>query len=113
MLGTTEDLVSETPDAGTHITPRHVWVVGGIALLWNAFGAMDYVMTQTKNEAYMSSFTPEQLEFFSGFPARAAEIGENATHPTVIRRRRELESHDESRVVVFNHSHQHADVVTT
>lgn len=25
-------------------------------------------MTQTKNEAYMSSFTPEQLEFFYGFP---------------------------------------------
>ena len=61
--------MSETPDAGTHTTPRHVWVVGGIALLWNAFGAMDYVMTQTKNEAYMSSFTPEQLEFFYGFPA--------------------------------------------
>jgi hypothetical protein len=25
-------------------------------------------MTQTRNEAYMSSFTPEQLEFFYGFP---------------------------------------------
>lgn len=60
--------MSETPDAVT-TTPRHLWVVGGIALLWNAFGAMDYVMTQTKNEAYMSSFTPEQLEFFYGFPA--------------------------------------------
>lgn len=60
--------MSETPAAGTHTTPRHLWVVGGIALLWNAFGAMDYVMTQMKNEAYMRSFTPEQLEFFYGFP---------------------------------------------
>ncbi|GMR14192.1 MAG: hypothetical protein BMS9Abin29_2431 [Gemmatimonadota bacterium] len=61
--------MSETPDARTHSTPRHLWVVGVIALLWDLFGAMDYVMTQTKSEAYMSSFTPEQLEFFYGFPA--------------------------------------------
>jgi len=29
---------------------------------------MDYVMTQTRNEAYMGQFTPEQLAFFYGFP---------------------------------------------
>ena len=29
---------------------------------------MDFVMTQTKNEAYMGQFTPEQLEYFYGFP---------------------------------------------
>jgi hypothetical protein len=50
-------------------TPWHLWVIGILALLWSAMGAMDYVMTQTKNEAYMSNFTPEQLEFFYGFPA--------------------------------------------
>jgi hypothetical protein len=50
-------------------TPLHLWIVGIVALLWNLFGAMDYVMTETKNEAYMSKFTPEQLEFFYGFPA--------------------------------------------
>ena len=61
--------MSETLDASVHATPRHLWVVGVIALLWNAVGALDFVMTQTKNEAYMSSFTPEQLEFFYGFPA--------------------------------------------
>ena len=48
--------------------PRHLWVVGGIALLWNAMGAMDFIMTQTKNQSYMSGFTPEQLEFFYGIP---------------------------------------------
>jgi hypothetical protein len=32
-------------------------------------GAYDYLMTQTQNEAYMSRFSPEQLEYFYGFPA--------------------------------------------
>lgn len=49
--------------------PWHLWVIGGIALLWNAMGARDYVMTQTKNEAYMSGFSPEQLAFFYSIPA--------------------------------------------
>ncbi len=61
--------MSETPDAKTHATPRHLWAVGVIALLWNAMGGYDFVMTQTENEAYMSNFTPEQLEFFYGFPS--------------------------------------------
>jgi hypothetical protein len=50
-------------------TPWHLWVIGGAGLLWSAMGAFDYVMTQTRNEAYMSNFTPEQLVFFYGFPA--------------------------------------------
>ena len=50
-------------------TPIHLWIVGVLALLWNATGALDYVMTETKNEAYMAQFTPQQLEFFYGFPA--------------------------------------------
>lgn len=49
-------------------TPWHLWVIGILALLWNGFGAYDYVMTQTRNEAYMSAFTPEQLDYFYGFP---------------------------------------------
>lgn len=49
--------------------PWHLWVVGGLGTLWNAVGAFDYLMTQTRNDAYMSAFTPEQLEYFYGFPA--------------------------------------------
>jgi hypothetical protein len=49
-------------------TPRHLWVVGIIALLWNCIGAFDYLMTQTKNAAYLSAFPPEQLAFFHGLP---------------------------------------------
>ncbi|MBT8067934.1 MAG: hypothetical protein KJO09_11890 [Gammaproteobacteria bacterium] len=52
-------------------TPWHLWVVGVASLLWGAMGAMDYVMTQTRNEEYMTGFTPEQLEFFYGIPAWA------------------------------------------
>jgi len=50
-------------------TPRHLWIVGIVALLWNLLGAMDYVMTEMRIEAYMGQFTSEQLEFFYGFPA--------------------------------------------
>lgn len=50
-------------------TPWHLWVVAGLGVLWNLVGAFDYVMTQTRNEAYMGQFTPEQLEYFYGFPA--------------------------------------------
>jgi hypothetical protein len=49
-------------------TPWHLWVIGILALLWSAMGALDYVMTQTKNEMYMSGFTQEQLAFFYGLP---------------------------------------------
>ena len=48
--------------------PWHLWVVGIAALLWNAVGALDYVMTQTRNAQYMAGFTPEQLAFFYGLP---------------------------------------------
>lgn len=50
-------------------SPRHLWVVGILGTLWNCVGAFDYLMTQTRNEAYMGQFTPEQLEYFYGFPA--------------------------------------------
>ena len=60
--------MSENQDASNGLTPWHLWVVGIFAVLWNAMGAFDYLMTETQNEAYMGQFTPEQLEFFYGFP---------------------------------------------
>ena len=59
----------ENNEAFIEETPWHLWVVGVVGLLWNAMGALDYVMTQTRNEGYMAQFTPEQLEFFYGLPA--------------------------------------------
>jgi len=59
----------QAEESGGKAVPKHLWAVGALALVWNGFGAMDYLMTQTRNDAYMSQFTPEQLEFFYGFPA--------------------------------------------
>ncbi len=60
--------MTETQNANAVKTPKHLWVIGIIATLWNAMGALDYIMTKTKNEDYMAKFTPEQLEFFYGLP---------------------------------------------
>ena len=49
--------------------PVHLWIVGVIALLWNAMGVFDYLATKMRLEFYMSQFTPEQLEYFYSFPA--------------------------------------------
>lgn len=51
--------------------PWHLWVVGVLALLWNAFGALDYVMTATENVEWLARFTPEQREYFQSLPAWA------------------------------------------
>jgi len=60
--------MSEDQATSNGRTPWHLWVVGVLAILWNSMGAYDYLMTQTQNEAYMSNFSPEQLEYFYGFP---------------------------------------------
>ena len=49
-------------------TPKHLWIVGIVTLLWNLVGAYDYLMTQTRNEAYMGKFSQAQLDYFYGFP---------------------------------------------
>ncbi len=61
--------MNEDNQAGRPSTPWHLWVIGVIGILWSAMGAMDYVMSQTRNAAYMSNFTTEQLDFFYGLPA--------------------------------------------
>lgn len=60
--------MADTPLPQTN-TPRHLWVIGIVSLLWNAVGAFDFLMTQTHNQAYLQGFTEEQLDYFHGFPA--------------------------------------------
>ncbi|WP_116364565.1 hypothetical protein [Parahaliea mediterranea] len=55
-------------DSRASAAPWHLWVVGVVSLLWNAAGAFDFTMTQTRNAEYMSAFTPEQLDYFYGLP---------------------------------------------
>ena len=60
--------MSSAAGTTTQKAPWHLWVIGVVSLLWNSMGAFDYVMTKTKNEAYMTNFTPEQLEYFHAIP---------------------------------------------
>jgi len=46
----------------------HLWIIGGVALLWNIMGPFDFTMTMTKSEWYLEQFTPQQMEYFLGFP---------------------------------------------
>lgn len=48
--------------------PIHLWIVGILSLLWNAGGAFDYVMSQTKNAGYMAQLSPEQAAFLDNLP---------------------------------------------
>lgn len=52
-------------------TPWHLWVIGIFALLWNGMGALDYVMTQSNNEAYLSQFSDAERAFFTSIPTWA------------------------------------------
>jgi hypothetical protein len=39
-------------------TPAHLWIVGILSLLWNGFGAYDYLMTRTHNMEYLKTAMP-------------------------------------------------------
>ena len=49
--------------------PTHLWIVGILSLLWNCFGVADYILSQTRNEAWLANFTAEQRAFIDSFPA--------------------------------------------
>ncbi len=53
--------------------PMHLWVVGILSLLWNAFGACDYTMTELGNLAWfeMMGLGAEELAWTQSFPAWA------------------------------------------
>ena len=53
--------------------PAHLWIVGGLATLWNAFGAYDYVMTRMRDTDYLAGMMPTvdpnaMLAWIDGFP---------------------------------------------
>lgn len=51
--------------------PWHLWLVGVIAVLFNAIGAFDFVMSMTQGASYMASagMTPAQIAHYQGMPA--------------------------------------------
>lgn len=48
--------------------PWHLWLIGLLALLWNAGGAYDYLMIKTENAAYLAQLNPEQFAYLQAFP---------------------------------------------
>jgi hypothetical protein len=50
-------------------TPVHLWIVGVVSLLWNAFGCYDYLMTNLKNAAYLAQMTPDQNAYMNSLPS--------------------------------------------
>jgi hypothetical protein len=52
-------------------TPWHLWVVGGLSLLVNAFPVADFTMTNLQNEFWLSPLTEPQRTFILGAPAWA------------------------------------------
>ena len=54
-------------------TPAHLWIVGVLETLWNAFGCYDYLMTRMRNTDYLKSMMPDvdpnaMLAYVDGFP---------------------------------------------
>lgn len=60
--------MNQSSEAPARSSPWHLWIVGVLAVLWNSVGAFDYLMTETRNANYLSSFSAEQLAYFTGLP---------------------------------------------
>ncbi len=61
------DIISDTRSAKT---PWHLWVVGVVSLLWNGFGAYDFVMSTTQGDAYFraSGMSEAMIAYFHAMP---------------------------------------------
>lgn len=49
-------------------TPVHLWIVGLISLLWNAFGATDFLMTNIRDPSWMAQLPPEVVQQVDAYP---------------------------------------------
>lgn len=57
-------------------TPVHLWIIGILALLWNAIGCYDYVMTRMRDTDYFAKMMPGTdpnavLAYIDSFPVWA------------------------------------------
>ena len=49
-------------------TPAHLWIVGILALCWNAFGCYQYLMVNLKNQAFMAQIPADQIAYMNSLP---------------------------------------------
>jgi hypothetical protein len=59
----TEDAAPVSAKAGWHI-----WPIGIIGVLWNGYGCFDFIMTTTRNQAYMAQFPQEMQTYWYSMP---------------------------------------------
>jgi hypothetical protein len=64
--------VGEQP-VGTK-APWHLWLLGGVALVFNIIGLFDYVMTWRQDQAYFEllGYDPAQIAYFANYPVLPA-----------------------------------------
>ncbi|HVM22981.1 MAG TPA: hypothetical protein VM308_06745 [Sphingomicrobium sp.] len=60
-------------------TPVHLWIVGGLATLWNGYGCYGYLMARMRNTDFLANAMPEvdpnaYLAWIEAFPIWA-QIG--------------------------------------
>jgi hypothetical protein len=62
--------------AYTGPAPKHLWVVGILSLLWNCFGAYDYLMSELDGEAYLAKmgYGPDVAGWMESFPVWAVAL---------------------------------------
>ncbi len=48
--------------------PIHLWIVGFVSLVWNAGGAMDYLMTRVNAAEYLAAQPAERLAMLQDAP---------------------------------------------
>ncbi len=60
--------MSEVASART--TPWHLWVVGGLSLLWNGFGGYGFLMSQIQGETYFRQMgmSEAQIAYVAAYP---------------------------------------------
>ena len=49
-------------------TPIHLWIIGLVSLIWNAFGAYGYLMSQFEGPAYLAQIDAAGLAFLENAP---------------------------------------------
>jgi hypothetical protein len=49
-------------------TRRSYWLIAVLALLWNGFGCLDFVMTGSRNAAWLASLPPEVIDWLDAAP---------------------------------------------
>lgn len=61
--------MNDTIATPTPATPgRSFWIVAVLSLLWNAFGALDYTLTNLRYAAYLKNFPPEMVQVIDAMP---------------------------------------------